>query len=292
VTETGYEPAEHYDRVTDAWGLLLGEELHYGVFESGEEPLAVATSALTERMIASARLSEGLEVLDIGCGTGTPACRLAKQFGVRVLGITTSAVGVEAATERARAESLADLVRFEVRDGADTGLADASFDRVWALESSHLIRDRAGLIAECARVLRPGGWLVLCDIVRRREIPFAEIRKRMDDFVTLRDAFGDAHMEPLELYHELARSSGLVVEESWDLSDATLPTFGHWRENAARYRDTVRETLGDDGFDAFVRSTEILEGFWRDGSLGYGLFAARKPDDGDGEPGRDGQPLG
>ena len=278
MTETGYEPAEHYDRVTAAWGLLLGEELHYGVFASGDEPLAEATAALTERMIASARLDPGLELLDVGCGTGAPACRLAKQFGISVLGITTSPVGVEAATERARSEGLGDRVRFEVRDGADNGLADGSFDRVWALESSHLIRDRAALIGECARVLRPGGWLVLCDIIRRREIPFAEVRRRMDDFVTLREAFGDAHMEPLELYHELATSSGLVVEESWDLSDATLPTFDRWRENAARNGDAVREALGDEGLDAFVRSTEILEGFWRDGSLGYGLFAARKPE--------------
>jgi cyclopropane fatty-acyl-phospholipid synthase-like methyltransferase len=278
VADTTYDPAEHYDRVTEAWGMLLGDELHYGVFESAEEPLARATARLTERMIESARLSDGIELLDVGCGTGAPACRLAREFGVRVLGITTSAVGVQEAAERAEAEGVADLARFEVRDGSDNGLEDASFDRVWALESSHLIRDRAALIGECARVLRPGGRLVLCDIIRRREIPFAEVRRRMGDFVTLRTAFGDAHMEPLELYAELAESSGLVVEESVDLSDETLPTFDRWRENAERNSEPVRAALGADGFEAFVRSTEILEGFWRDGSLGYGLFAARKPD--------------
>lgn len=283
MTATAYEPAEHYDRVTDAWRLLLGEELHYGMFED-DEPLDEATSALTRRMIECARLSPGLEVLDVGCGTGAPACRLAREHDVKVLGITTSPVGVDAATANAEADGLGERVRFEVRDGVATGLADSSFDRVWALESSHLIRDRAALIAECARVLRPGGWLVLCDIVRGREIPFAEVRRRMPDFQTLREAFGDAHMEPLSLYLELARDSGLVVEESLDLTEATLPTFDRWRQNAARNADAVRDRLGDDGFEAFVSSTDILEAFWRDRSLGYALFAARKPGDGSESP--------
>ena len=34
-----YDPAEHYDRVTEAWLLLMGDELHYGVFARGDETL-------------------------------------------------------------------------------------------------------------------------------------------------------------------------------------------------------------------------------------------------------------
>ena len=56
----GYAPAAHYDRVTEAWGLLLGAELHYGYFETGAEELAMATAALTDRMIAAAYLRPGL----------------------------------------------------------------------------------------------------------------------------------------------------------------------------------------------------------------------------------------
>ena len=107
-------------------------------------------------------------MLDVGCGTGAPACRLARRVRRRVTGITTSAVGVEAGRVRAGAEGVADRVRFEERDGMDNGFPDASFDRTWVLESSHLMRERDRLVAECARVLRPGGRLALCDIVLRR----------------------------------------------------------------------------------------------------------------------------
>ena len=271
-----YEPAAHYDRVTAAWGLLLGPELHYGVFEDLDEPLEVATGRLTTLMVEAARLEPGQRVLDVGCGTGAPACRLASEHGVEVVGITTSAVGVDAANARA-AEAGVGGATFELRDGTDNGLPDASFDRVWVLESSHLMPDRAALIDECARVLRPGGRVVLCDIIRRREIPFLELRDRQREFAVLRTAFGAARMDTLDQYADLARHAGLVPEEPLDLTAKTLPTFDRWQANAKTHRREVVEILGEENVDAFVESCDILRGLWRDGTLGYGLFSATRP---------------
>lgn len=269
--DAGYEPAEHYDRVTGAWRLLLGEELHYGVFENGDEPLDAATGELTRRMLDAAQLIPGLDVLDVGCGTGAPARRLAQDFGVTVMGITTSEVGVAAARER---NADVDGVHFEVRDGTDNGFKDGSFDRVWVLESAHLMRERTRLLSECVRVLRPGGRLVLCDLTRNREISFTEVRDRRDDFATLRTAFGDAHFESVDFYAAHLADRGLTVEQADDLTDKTLPTFDRWRANAATHRHEVVDAIGEDGLEAFEQSCDILEGFWRDGTFGYGLVAA------------------
>lgn len=274
--DASYDPASHYDRVTDAWGLLLGEELHYGVFATGTEDLPTATAALTERMADAAAPLEGVDLLDVGCGTGTPACALAERFGTRVLGITTSEVGVADATARAGRLGLGALARFEVRDGMDNGLPDASFDRVWALESSHLMRQRELLVAECARVLRPGGRFVLCDIIRRRELPFAEVRRLVRPLAVLREVFGDARMEPLDAYAGWCAEAGLEVERSDDLTELTRPTFERWRANAERHHDEVVARLGAEDLDRFVESCDILQGFWDDGTLGYGLLAATK----------------
>ncbi len=276
MTQEEYHPAVHYDRVTEAWGMLLGDELHYGVFDSGDEPLEVATGALTTRMIDAAQFSPGQRVLDVGCGSGAPACRLATEQGVEVLGITTSQVGVETATARA-AENAVAGVAFEQRDGTANGLPDESFDRVWALESSHLMSDRQALLSECARVLKPGGRFVLCDIIRRREVPFLELRERQADFAILRAAFGAARMDPLDSYVEYAQNAGLVVDDVVDLTTATLPTFDRWRATASEHREAVAAILGEEGVGTFEASLGILEDFWRDGTLGYGLLSAAKP---------------
>jgi 27-O-demethylrifamycin SV methyltransferase len=275
--EHSVHPAAHYDRVTEAWGLLLGDELHYGLFTTGDEPLATATRALTAAMIEAAQLRPGLEVLDVGCGTGAPARLLATEALVTVTGITTSEVGVRSATERAAAAGLTDLVRFEQRDGMGNGFPDASFDRVWVLESSHLMRDRDRLLSECTRVLRPGARVALCDIVLRRPMPFDEVRRLRRPLALLRDVFGAARMESLSWYAASFEALGLVVDVLTDLTDASRPTFARWRENADRHRGEVVASLGDDGWRQFVDSCDVLEGFWDDGTLGYGLLAAAKP---------------
>lgn len=276
MTQENYDPAAHYDRVTEAWGLLLGEELHWGVFSSPDEPLAQATNELTTRMINASQLSPGLRVLDVGCGSGTPARRIATEHGVEVLGITTSQVGIDAATAKTAAAGIPG-VTFEQRDGTDNQLPDESFDRAWVLESSHLMPDRQGLVSECARVLRPGGRMALCDIIRRRDIPFAELRERREDFAVLRAGYGAARMDTLEQYAGYAESVGLVVDEVTDLTTETLPTLDKWRETSAQHRDEVIGLIGKESYDTFVVSLDILEGFWRDGTLGYGLISAAKP---------------
>jgi cyclopropane fatty-acyl-phospholipid synthase-like methyltransferase len=269
-------PGEHYDRVTNAWKLLLGENLHYGVFDDDATDIASATDELTRLMTVACRIVRQVSVLDVGCGTGAPACDLARRFGARVTGITTSAVGVDAARARAEREHVANLVTFEQRDGMDNGFPDASFDRVWALESSHLMRSREAFVAECARVLRPSGWFAVCDIVLRRPLPFADVRRLRAPLALLREVFGDARMEQLETYVELAQAHGLTVDEMQDLTSRTRPTFARWRENAVRMEESVRADLGEEAFTQFLESCTILEGLWDDGTLGYGLLAAHK----------------
>jgi 27-O-demethylrifamycin SV methyltransferase len=227
-------------------------------------------------MAEAAEIRRDDEVLDVGCGTGSPACHLAGQLGARVTGISTSEVGIAAATARATSLGLSDRTRFELRDATDNGLPNAAFDRVWVLESSHLMRDRERLIAECSRVLKPGGRLALCDIVARRELPLSEVVRLVQPFTLLRDVFGDAKMELLARYAERAARHGLVVDRLDDLTASTRPTFERWRANARRHREETIQTLGEDGVRHFLEACDVLERFWDDHTLGYGLIAARK----------------
>lgn len=274
-TTSSHEPAAHYDRVHRAWRLIMGEEFHYGCFATADTPLSEATQELTRQMLRRAAIEPGRRVLDVGCGTGRQACDLAADLGASVLGITTSAEGISAARALARERQLVNA-RFEQRDGTDNGLEPESFDVVWVLESSHLMRDRPALLGECVRVLAPGGRIVLCDLIRKREIPFLEVRARRAEFATLRAAFGDAHMEPLEQYADTLTRLGMTVTDSTDLSEETLPTFAAWRANVEANEEELEGLLGRSGIDEFTESTHVLEAFWRDQTLGYGILSAVK----------------
>jgi 27-O-demethylrifamycin SV methyltransferase len=231
-----------------AWRLLVGDELHYGVFDRVDEPLGQATAALTRLLLDAAKPAPGLEVLQVGDGAGTQACQLALERGAH---LTTVGAAV------------------------NTGLPDASFDCIWAVESLHLL-DGDDLIAECARLLRPGGRLVVCDLVRHREPAPAETGRRREEFEVLRAAFGWTPVATLAGHVERMTAAGLQVLIAEDLTSLTLPTFAHWRENAHAHYEEVALGLGIRGVASFLRSCDILESLWRDGTFGYGLVVACK----------------
>jgi len=269
-------PAAHYDTVTPAWRFLLGRNLHYGLFRSSDQPLDDATDNLTARLADAAAIESQSNVLDVGCGTGQPALYLALRFGCAVTGISTSPVGVRIARENARRAGLGERVRIELRDAQCTRLPSARFDRAWVLESSHLMPDKLAMLRECARVLRPGGILALCDVIMHRRLAMKDVMRRARDFDLLRRVFGRARMETLETYESWCRECGFLTIEIENLSDCARPTFARWRENAARFERRILPLIGRERLDQFIRSCSVLERLWDEGILGYGLIAARK----------------
>lgn len=274
--ELADDPVTHYDHITRAWQYLLGEDFHYGYFKTEQESLEAATNNLTVLMADSAVLGPDVAVLDVGCGIGSPACFLAERYGCRVTGISTSSTGIEHASRRAWERGCSDRVSFSLADGMDNAMPDASFDRVWVLEASHLMPRKDALFNECARVLRRGGRMVLCDIILRRELPRAEILRRSREFLHLHYAFGHAKLESLETYRRFAEGAGLEVVESMDISDAVFPTLAHWRRRVEDHHEEVRALIGDDGAEHFRAACDFLPTLWREQFLGYGLIAAMK----------------
>lgn len=269
-------PTEHYDNVVHAWGDLLGQNLHYGYFESENTPLAAATEALTDQMLAAADFHANLRTIDIGCGTGQAACRLALEFGSHVVGISPSKECVDRATSAAETLACTDSVTFQIGDGTKMEFPDESFDRVWVMESSHLMQNKPALLRECARVLRPKGKVALCDIMLKEKLSLEKVIEYRDEFLLLRDAFGRAIMEPLDFYAAELESHGLRVETRRDITEETYLTFDQWRKNAEEHRAHVTKEIGEQGWSKFFQSCDVLEHFWKEGILGYGIVAATK----------------
>lgn len=273
----GADPTAHYNAVVEAWGYLLGEDLHYGYFAAGSGTLGMATDALTDEMLARAGLAPGAAVLDVGCGTGKAGCRIAAEYGGQVLGISPSERCVSDANARATGLGLESAARFTLGDGTAMALADSSFDAVWVMESSHLMENKAGLLAECARVLKPGGTVVLCDIMLKQKLPLERVIEYRDEFLLLRDVFGRARMEPLDFYAEGFAGQGLEVRDATDITAQTRPTFGQWRANASSHKAEVEALIGTPAWQQFLDSCDVLEQFWDADVLGYGIVSAVKP---------------
>jgi demethylmenaquinone methyltransferase/2-methoxy-6-polyprenyl-1,4-benzoquinol methylase len=109
-------------------------------------------------------LAPGSRGLDVGCGVGLYALWLAEAVGPRgrVIGVEPTAERVEAARALvgSGSGSRAEL-EFRVGDGTALDLPAGGLDWVWCGDVLHHIPDTQGALKEMARVLRPGGLLVI-----------------------------------------------------------------------------------------------------------------------------------
>ena len=130
-------------------------------FASGYAGGTIGDWAGYERSLARTRelLGPGASVLEIGCGTGSTALTLSLFTGPYLA--TDIAPQMIALAHQRLALSPRPALRFQVDDSDATASdLDGPFDAVLAFNVLHLLDDLDAATARCARVLKPGGWLI------------------------------------------------------------------------------------------------------------------------------------
>jgi ubiquinone/menaquinone biosynthesis C-methylase UbiE len=102
----------------------------------------------------------GQRLLDVGCGNGAALIHLAHTLGLDVTGLDIDPDQIQTAAQAARGLPSA---RFLVSDATKLPLPDDRFDIVYTNKATHHVSDWPHAIAEMARVLTPGGYLIYSD---------------------------------------------------------------------------------------------------------------------------------
>ncbi|BCX47607.1 methyltransferase [Haloferula helveola] len=266
--------AAHYDDLDPLYRRIWGEHLHHGLWRTGDESPEQAAEAMTELVGERLGLHSGQWLCDVGCGYGRMARELAGRFDVRVTGLTIS--------EKQAARAMRDVddrVHITHGDWMDNGLPDQRFDAVLAVESLEHMHDPARAVAEMARVLRPGGRVVLCCWLRIPDPLPWERRFLLDPIAE------DGRLAGMSTERQVTgwlEAAGLVLEQSEDLSrevERTWPVcIG--RSTKALFTDsgTRRFLLARFGRSRAIGVT--LFRIWAAyvlGAMRYVIFTARKP---------------
>ncbi len=194
--------------------------------------------ASIDRLAEICGIEDEVRVLEVGSGTGTNACYLAKRYGCTVVGIDISEEMVRQATRRAEEQGLSDKVSFTVGDAYDLRFPDGSFDIVITVFVSQFL-DPSKAFPEFGRVLMDGGRLGINEMYRADDVPM-EAREHIDNSVkefckltelpfTLRSptAWGDAF--------KLAGFADVTVEANPNYTHKPyamnmVDEFGGWRK--------------------------------------------------------------
>ena len=169
----------------------------------------------TEDMANRLGIVAAEHVLDVGSGLGGPARYFARRFGCRVSGIDLTAEFCDVARHLTSRLGLTDRVSFEQGDALAMPFGDAAFDGAYSMNVSMNIADKRALYREIHRVLRPGAWLVLSEVVRgpggEPDYPEPWARTASASFLATVD----------ETRANLA-ASGFAIESERDTTEAAL----------------------------------------------------------------------
>lgn len=261
--------ANFYEGLGQVLNAAWGENLHYGYWEddSDDSTVEVATARLTDLLVTLLDPASGAAVLDIGCGVGKPTLQLVATRDVHVTGIAISDVEVDQATERAKEAGRSDVTAFRNADVMELPFRDDSFDGAWAIESMLHVPDRGRAFAETARVLRPGGRLVIADTAERPPVG-PEGRKVLDDICA---SYGVSSFATAAEYLELLAAHGFVDVEVRDISDRVVRTGSIMADVVEARRDELARIDGPEPVDQYI---DLMRRAAASPDIGYFVVAA------------------
>lgn len=259
---------------TPMYGVLVrmwGENIHLGLFESADEDLHTGTERENERLAEGAALRPGQEVIEVGCGIGGPARYIARTRGVRVVATNISEDQLRIAAERTEEAGLSHLVRFEYADFHDLPYADGRFDCWWCQGAVLHAVDKARVLREAWRVLKPGGRFVLTELVAAGEMDPAA-----------RAAFNEIAHSPgmwrMAEFDAALAAAGFEVLEREDWTESSLIGWEKAREATEAMRARFEPEVGKEPVDVTVERYRMWADVTRAGQVGWCYYAARKPD--------------
>ncbi len=249
----GFDPADVAEDILQNY-----DQDHFGGVEANDT------------LAALAGIDKSCHVLDVCCGMGGPARYLAHNYRCRVTGIDLAESRIDGAKKLTAMTGLNQHITFEAANALDMPFEGNTFDVLISQEAFCHIPDKDRLVAECRRVLKPGGRMAFTDILttdRTNE----QTRVRLQREMTFQE------LGSVESYRGALERENCAVEVQ-DISE-------EWRvilvDRLAMYRsleDQTVERFGKAHFDKWDNAYNFFVGLYETGELGGGRFLARRDD--------------
>lgn len=232
---------EQYHRENLTEGILdalrnarsLGEQVTIEALAPIDE-FHIRGAEATREMIELADFKRDSHVLDVGSGIGGPSRQLAQATGCRVTGLDLTEAYCRTASELAAILGLQDLTDYCQGDALAMPFEDEAFDGAWTQHVTMNIADKRTLLAECHRVLKPAGRLVMYEILAGRGGP-------IHFPVPWANQASISHLVERDALESGLETAGFRVDSTRDVSAASTEWFANM---VASNRAAEAPTLG------------------------------------------------
>lgn len=233
----------HYDVSNNFYSWVLGPSMAYtcAVFPEQESTLEEAQFAKFDLVARKLGLRPGMKLLDVGCGWGGMVIHAAREYGVKVLGVTLSrqqAEWAQKAIAEAGLSELAEVRHMDYRDVAETG-----FDAVSSIGlTEHIGKDQLPFYFRFLYdKLVPGGRLLNHCITRPTG---TEKTLNAGGFIN-RYVFPDGELESVGYLTRQIEDTGFEIRHEENLREHYARTLRYWCANLDAHWDEAVAEVGE-----------------------------------------------
>lgn len=244
------------------WELLMGEQIHIGGLASSLD--------LAER----AGIGPGMRGVDLCCASGAGMrCLIRFRDVASMTGVDATPAMLELARRRCQEEGLSNRVTFIEANVCETHLPSSQSDFVWGEDAWCYVQDKARLVTEAVRLLKPGGVIAFTDwMTGSADLPPSDLG-RLCAFMKFPNVYR------LQDYASRLKEAGCTVRTATDT--------GRFASHCRLYIDMLEKQLTYDalkliGFnhtlaESLVAEMRFLLALAEAGSLIQGLVIGQKP---------------
>lgn len=232
----------HYDVSNRFYQWVLGPSMAYtcAVFPSGDASLEEAQRAKFDLVARKLGLAPGMRLLDVGCGWGGMVIHAAREYGVKVLGVTLSRQQAEWAQKAIAEAGLSNLAEVRHMDYRD--VVESNFDRVSSIGlTEHIGKDQLpSYFSFLYGKLKPGGRLLNHCITRPTGI---EKTINKAGFIN-RYVFPDGELESVGYLTRQMEDTGFEIRHEENLREHYALTLRDWCANLDDHWDEAVREVG------------------------------------------------
>lgn len=250
------------------WG---GDDIHVGLYADDAEPIAEASRRTVAHMAAKLddALRPGAHVIDFGGGYGGAARFLAQVYGVAVVSLNLSEVENERARRLNAEAGLQSQIEIIDGDFEHAPFPDASFDVVWSQEAFLHSGNKARVLREVARLLKPGGQLIFTDPMRSDDCSEEALQ-------AVRDRLQLSDLASPGFYQAQLTSLGFEQPDFEDQSAQLTRHYGRVKSDLQGRYEELTGQISPAFMDRMIAGLEHWVTAGQAGQLCWGIMRARR----------------
>lgn len=210
--------------------------------------------------------------LDVACGSGGLTLFIAEMVGCQMTGIDINKSGIATAREIARARGLQARAHFQQADAAKKlPFEDATFNAIISIDAMNHFANRAELLREWWRVLRPGCCFLFTDAA----IITGTLSR--DEMVARSNGMGQFLFTPVGVHEKLIQNAGFVDWHVEDVTDTIAAVSQRWHDAREKRRTQLLQIEKSSEFETLQGMLATAHTLASERRLSRFAYIARKP---------------